>query len=63
MNIILDMTLTEGYYKNGTICYPEASKVYKCEMWPKTGDSNQLEIRGYLGWNYRTQTAQRVSYS
>ena len=29
MNIIRDMTLTEGYYKNGTICYPKTSKVYK----------------------------------
>jgi len=61
MNIIRDMTLTEGYYKNGIICDPKAGKVYKCETWPKTGDSNQLELRGYLGWFYRTQTVQRIS--
>ena len=61
MNIIRDMTLTEGYYKNGIICDPKAGKVYKCETWPKTVDSNQLELRGYLGWFYRTQTWQRVS--
>jgi uncharacterized protein (DUF2147 family) len=61
MNIIRDMTLTDGYYKNGTICDPKTGKVYKCEMWLKAGDSNQLELRGYLGWFYRTQTWQRVS--
>jgi hypothetical protein len=49
MNIIRDMSLTEGYYKNGIICDPKAGKVYKYETWPKTVDSNQLELRGYLG--------------
>ena len=61
MNIIRDMTLTDGYYKNGTICDPKSAKVYKCEMWLKAGDPNQMELRGYLGWFYRTQTWQRVS--
>jgi uncharacterized protein (DUF2147 family) len=61
MQIIRDMVLTGGYYKNGTICDPKSGKIYKCELWLKEGDSNQLELRGYLGWFYRTQTWQRVS--
>jgi uncharacterized protein (DUF2147 family) len=60
MQIIRDMTLIDGYHKNGSICDPKSGKVYKCEMWLKAGDSNQLELRGYLGWFYRTQTWQRV---
>jgi hypothetical protein len=30
MNIIRNMTLTEGYDKYGTICDPKTCKVYKC---------------------------------
>lgn len=60
MIIIRDMKLQDGYYKGGTICDPKNGKVYKCEMWLKSGDSNALELRGYLGWFFRTQTWYRV---
>jgi uncharacterized protein (DUF2147 family) len=61
MIIISDMQLKDGYYKNGTICDPKNGKVYKCEMWLKAGDSNKLELRGYWGFIFRTQTWVRVS--
>ncbi len=61
MIIISDMQLKDGYYKSGTICDPKNGKVYKCEMWLKAGDSNKLELRGYWGFIFRTQTWVRVS--
>jgi uncharacterized protein (DUF2147 family) len=61
MIIISDMKLVDGYYKGGTICDPKNGKVYKCEMWLKADDKNKLELRGYWGWIYRTQTWIRVS--
>ncbi|MFN0031142.1 MAG: DUF2147 domain-containing protein [Flavobacteriales bacterium] len=60
MIIIRDMKLKDGYYQGGTICDPKNGKVYKCEMWLKSGDNNQLELRGYWGWFFRTQTWVRV---
>jgi uncharacterized protein (DUF2147 family) len=56
MDVIRDMTLQDGYYKSGTICDPNNGKVYRCEMWLSAGDPNKLELRGYWGFIYRTQT-------
>jgi uncharacterized protein (DUF2147 family) len=61
MVIISDMQLIDGYYQKGTICDPKNGKVYKCELWLKAGDNNKLELRGYWGFIYRTQTWIRVS--
>lgn len=56
MNVMRDMILQDGYYKSGTICDPNNGKVYRCEMWLSSADSNKLELRGYWGLLYRTQT-------
>ncbi len=61
MQIIRNMKLKDGYYQGGTICDPKNGKVYKCEFWLSANDSNKLELRGYVGWFFRTQTWVRVS--
>ena len=50
-----DPTLYEG----GTIVDPNNGKVYRNRLKPVNG-GQQLEMRGYLGPFYRTQTWQRV---
>lgn len=60
MTILRDMILQDGYFKNGTICDPKNGKVYKCEFWLDGSDANKLQVRGYWGFLYRTQTWHRV---
>jgi uncharacterized protein (DUF2147 family) len=60
MQILRDMQLKDGYYQAGTICDPKNGKVYKCEFWLDGSDKNKLQVRGYWGFFYRTQTWQRV---
>ncbi|MBM3428835.1 MAG: DUF2147 domain-containing protein [Bacteroidetes bacterium] len=38
----------------------KTGRVKSCEMWLKPGDSNTLEVRGYWGWGFRTQTWTRT---
>ncbi len=54
MEIMLNMT-KEGKdeYANGTILKPDEGTVYRCKIW-KEGE--QLKVRGYWGFIYRTQT-------
>lgn len=61
MVIVRDLQLKDGYYKSGTICDPKKGKVYTCEMWLDAKDKNKLQVRGYWGFIYRTQTWQRVN--
>lgn len=56
MVIIRDMKLKDGYYQGGTIIDPKNGRVYKCELWLQAGNPNKLELRGYWGWFFRTQT-------
>ena len=60
MVIIRDMKLKDGYYQGGTIIDPKNGRVYKCELWLQAGNPNKLELRGYWGWFYRTQTWVRI---
>jgi uncharacterized protein (DUF2147 family) len=61
MIILQNMKLVDGFYKEGTILDPNNGKIYKCELWLNGSDPNKLELRGYWGWFYRTQTWIRVS--
>lgn len=60
MVIIRDMKLKDGYYQGGTIVDPKTGRVYKCELWLQAGNPNKLELRGYWGWFFRTQTWVRI---
>lgn len=58
--ILKDFTFENGEYINGTIYDPKAGKIYDCKMW--FGESsNELKIRGYWGWLFRTDTWTRSS--
>lgn len=60
MEIIRDMKWNGSMYSDGSICDPKNGTVYDCEMWLKSGDPNILEVRGYWGFIFRTQTWHRV---
>ena len=57
MEIITDLTQDEDEFTDGQILDPEIGKIYKCKLWIKDGE---LQVRGYLGPFYRTQTWQRM---
>jgi uncharacterized protein (DUF2147 family) len=47
-------------WEDGTICDPENGKVYDCEMWINPGNMDELKVRGYILFLFRTQTWLRV---
>lgn len=53
MQIVRDMKKAGSEYKGGTIMDPKTGKVYECKMWK---EGNNLKVRGYLYFLYRTQT-------
>jgi uncharacterized protein (DUF2147 family) len=57
MEIISDLALNEDEYSGGHILDPEVGKIYKCKLWIQNGE---LQVRGYLGPFFRTQTWQRI---
>ncbi|MBF8149285.1 DUF2147 domain-containing protein [Winogradskyella sp. F6397] len=48
-----------GVYDGGTILNPENGKTYRCRL-KLEGDSDTLQVRGYLAFFYRTQYWKRV---
>lgn len=61
---IMDMLIIEGLsleddnvYRKGTITDPNKGKVYNCTMWIEDG---KLQVRGYWGFFFRTQTWNKV---
>lgn len=61
---IQGMTIIEGLkpdnedYSGGTILDPDNGKSYDCTIW--VDESGDLQVRGYIGWFFRTQTWLRV---
>lgn len=55
MNIITDMKKEGDELTGGEIMDPENGSIYKCKIWR---DGNELKVRGYLYFLYRTQTWQ-----
>lgn len=55
MNIITNMKREGEDLVDGEIMDPENGKVYECKIW-REGD--ELKVRGYLYFLYRTQTWQ-----
>lgn len=53
MNIITGMKKNGSELSGGEILDPENGNVYKCKIWR---DGNELKVRGYLYFLYRTQT-------
>lgn len=61
MVILRDMQRSGNNYKSGTICDPKKGSVYRCELWLDENDKNSLQVRGYWGIFYRTQTWKRMN--
>ena len=43
-------------YAGGTILDPENGQNYRCKIWLDEDNPNELKVRGYLAFFYRTQT-------
>jgi uncharacterized protein (DUF2147 family) len=53
MEILRDMKKSGSEYASGTILKPDEGKIYKCKIWL---EGDKLQVRGYWGFLYRTQT-------
>lgn len=59
--IIKDMEAKGDAFKNGTITNPEDGKVYTCRLKLDEDDPNQLQVRGYVAFFYKTQYWVRIN--
>ncbi len=50
----------KNVYKNGTITNPEDGKIYTCRLKLDDNNPNQLEVRGYVAFFFRTQYWVRI---
>ena len=50
----------ENEYAGGTILDPENGQNYRCRIWLNEANPNELKVRGYLAFFYRTQTWIRI---
>lgn len=51
----------DGVYKGDTLFDPEQAMTFRCKIWLDPDNSDQLKVRGYLAFIYRTQTWVRVT--
>lgn len=57
LEIVYDMTKDGDELSSGKIMDPENGKEYRCKMWREGED---LKVRGYIAFLYRTQTWKKV---
>ena len=50
----------DNEYGGGTIFDPENGDSYKCKIWLNPENPDELKVRGYLAFFYRTQTWVRL---
>ncbi|MEM7107020.1 MAG: DUF2147 domain-containing protein [Bacteroidota bacterium] len=53
MEIIKNLKKDGDEYTGGTVLKPDEGKIFKCKIWL---ENENLKIRGYWGFFYRTQT-------
>lgn len=60
---VVGMTIIEGaehkgkgVYKGDTLFDPEQAMTFRCKIWLNPDNPNELKVRGYLAFLYRTQT-------
>lgn len=58
MTIIENLQVSddEGFYKGKTLFDPQQAMTFRCKIWLNPENSNELFVRGYLAFIYRTQT-------
>lgn len=59
-DVIKDMERDDDEYSRGTITDPENGKIYKSKIWLDEDNPNELVVRGYIAFLYRTQRWIRV---
>lgn len=64
---VIGMTIIEGLkenedgeWKGKTLFDPQQAMTFRCKIWLNPENSNELKVRGYLAFIYRTQTWIRV---
>jgi uncharacterized protein (DUF2147 family) len=60
LQIVRGMKWDGEEWDSGTIVDPQTGKVYTCNIWLEEGNPDKLNVRGYVGPFYRTQTWIRV---
>lgn len=50
----------DGEWKGKHLFDPEQAMTFRCKIWLNPSNSNELKVRGYLAFIYRTQTWLRV---
>lgn len=50
----------DGEWKGKRLFDPEQAMTFRCKIWLNPENSNELKVRGYLAFIYRTQTWLRV---
>ena len=58
MTIIKDMEVDGKEWEDGDILDPDNGKVYSCKLWI---EGDELMVRGYVAFFFRTQTWQKVN--
>lgn len=46
----------DGEWKGNTLFDPEQGATFRCRIWLNPKNQNELKVRGYLAFFYRTQT-------
>ncbi len=52
---------SKNEYGGGEILDPENGRKYRCKIWLNPENPNELKVRGYIAFFYRTQTWLRVN--
>ncbi|MBP5982936.1 MAG: DUF2147 domain-containing protein [Fluviicola sp.] len=60
LQIVRGLSWNGSEWEDGTIVDPENGKVYTCSIWLVEGNPDKLNVRGYVGPFFRTQTWIRV---
>ena len=60
MLIIDGLSKDDDVYEGGSILNPSNGKVYKCRLKLDEDNPNQLQVRGYVAFFYKTQYWQRI---
>lgn len=60
LQIVRNLKWNGKEWEGGTIVDPENGKIYRVSIWLDSSDSDKLNVRGYIGPFFRTQTWVRV---
>jgi len=60
LEIIKNMQKDGEYYRKGTVINPSNGKIYKLRLSLDKDNKDVLQVRGYIGFLYRTQYWERL---